>query len=409
MISYDLVVLGAGKTGRRIAFELAKQGLKSAIVMLNDDSATEFERTIYSLAKGEIQPPSESSGPEGVDSYRGNPEFTPQKNHLRVGDVELTAKNFVLATGSVPHIPRIQGMETTPYFTPLQTFSQGAVSKSTVVLGGGYQGVRMAEWLIARKVNVVLITNKESILPHQEAEIVQLYTSRLQKQGVQIILKSDVIQTRKEGDVIKVVLRRDDERKEVDTEQLILATGFRSNSDSFLLENQQVYRDSLGRVVVDDLMRTSAPHIWAAGSVTGPPFNLSLEAHQADMVIHNIPAPFFQKIRLDADSIPDVYPTQIPIARLGKKEDEARNNYGDAHAALWTVHNEGLIKLIGRRKSGTILGVHLMAREADQWILFFDLAMRAGISIFDLLDRRHFPVPGEGDLIFGALKNWAET
>jgi len=385
MNQYDVVIIGAGRIGRKIAEELKDLGKKVAIVSLNDDSATIFGRTLHTLSLDRPVGDPNPHGPDNVDTYRGRPEFIDHKKILHVGDQQLSAPRFVIATGAVPTVPAVQGLDQTSFETPLSLFSKEKFPSQPLILGGGPLGVTLAFRLAQRKISATLISNKPSLLVEEEPELIQRVQETLHDQGISVVLNAHSIQVRTiENNKQSVIYQIGEEQKEQETDSLIVATGFTGNSKGFGFEKQGVYIDGRGAVVVNDQMRTSIPHIWAAGSVTGPPFHFALEEHQANLLINNITSPFFSQTRLEREDYPITYPQHPPLARLGLGEKEAREEYKDATVLNATLYDSyardrsgrevGLIKLIGRKRSGKILGVHVIAPNAEDIILFLNLA-----------------------------------
>ncbi|OVE76622.1 hypothetical protein BVX98_05475 [bacterium F11] len=409
MDTYEIVVIGAGRIGRKIARELSEKGKKVAIVTLNDDAASIFERTIDALHHERPLVEPDPHGPPNVNTYRGFPRFESKEKILSVGDSHLQADRFVIATGAIPAIPPVQGLDEVSYETPLSLFSQEQLPSSLVIIGGGPVAVSLACVLAKRQSSISLICANDRLLIKEEPELSKLISSYLEKQGVTMTLKAQPIQVRSNGESKVVVYEKEGTRAEVEAKSLVVATGFVGHSREFGFENQGVYINGDNRVVVNEQMETAAPHIWAAGSVTGPPFHLALSQHQADLLIHNLTSPFFFQQRMESEPFPSVISTQPPIATVGLKEEEARKKYKDT-ACLTTPYSDekGLIKLVGRKRSGEILGAHIIGPHSTEMILFLNLAKRADVPFPDLLDRQHYPSPTFGEALYHAIKGWVE-
>jgi len=405
MNHYDIVVIGAGKTGRLIAQELHQKKKKVALVTLNDDSATLLDRTIKAISIGSAGQVPDPHGPEHVDTFRGSPCFQSDNKVLTVGPDSIGADQFVIATGAIPFLPSIQGLEETPRHTPLSILSEAKSPSSMVILGAGPMAVCLAGHFSSLNTHVTLLTNKDQILPKEEEEIAATIRNFLEERGVQIQTQTSLIQTWTKLGKVVCVVEGGEKRNEIQAEVLVVAAGFIPNTKGFGLDTQRVYVDERGRVVVNDLLKTSAPHIWAAGGVTGPPFSLALHEHQATLLVNNMTTPFFGQTRLDNEPFPMTFPFHPPVAQLGMAEAQAKEKYKDTVVSVYK--EKGLIKLIGRSKSGEILGVHILGAHAEEMILTFNLAKLAGIGFYELLDRQHYPSPTAGEAIYFAIKKWA--
>jgi len=417
MIRYDVVVVGAGKIGRKIAKDLTELGKKVAIVTLNDDTATVFERTIQALTQGRATPDPDPHGPPDVDTYRGTPEFKSNKFVLSIGDVDLSARDFVIATGSLPKIPPIQNLAETPHHTPLSLLTEQNIPSSVLILGAGPVGVSLAQILIASGKKPLLMVRGNRILPKEEPEISEVLERHLVSSGVRVLKNAHLVQTRSLPDKkVSCVYESNEEQKEIKVEAFVLATGFAPNMAGLKLENLKPYQNGGGSLCVDDLIQTSTPHLWAAGSVTGFPSQIGFHEHQAELLVNNLTAMFFSKTRLENEPYPFTIPTNPPVARLGMSQKEAEQEYKDCKTVVVPVSSfsdsssaGGLVKLIGRKRSGDIVGVHIVGPHAEEMILFFNLAKRAEICLYDLLDRQHFPSPTYGDSIYHAIKKWTTS
>lgn len=412
MKKFDVIVLGGGRIGRFIADHLARKQRRVGIISLPDRPEDRLIRhhAVLSNKKMDLVAVGDSVAVgDQVAQFAGASEFV-SKNVLRVGSENISAKKFVLAMGCRPEIPAIDGLSQTKYKLTEDFLACETSPKSVVVLGAGAAGVVMAQQLRDKGSSVTLVSDKPTILPSTEKEIADEMTGILGTSGVTIETGASVVSTRSTSDrSVSVAIEQNGIKKEIAAEELVLCAGLKPNTSGFGLDKMSVYVDEKGHMPTNEEMRTSAPWVWAAGSVSGPPFHLSLETAQAEVAAHNVTAPIFDRFKMDLDPLPVGVSSHPPIATIGMGETEAREKRKDVRVCLYRAAPGELIKIIGRRKSGLLLGAHIMAPHAEEMILFFDLVIRAGISLVELTTPQHFVGFSAGEMIHRAIKTWTET
>jgi len=200
---------------------------------------------------------------------------------------------------------------------------------------------------------------------------------------------------------------------EAQVDAVVAATGLAPATGALGLEKARVLTRE-GRIVVNDEMRTSNPRILAAGHAVDPGASLAVQDAQADIAAANLTAPFWSRRRVESGEGPFCLRGATPMARVGLTEAQAREKFRDVVVSMAPYFetqgaegSPGLIKLVGRRRHGQLLGAHVVGLGAAELILFFDLLVRSEIPISDVPDRRHFPLPGPSDAAYRALTAWS--
>ncbi len=402
----DVAIIGAGPAAERALESLTDK--KTVLISLPNSPETLLLRhTTALLGK-------KTDFPAGVSALNGPCEFI-DKNNLRVGGDTIRAKKFLIASGSKHRVPKIQGLDETPhsFSTDLNADEH---PRSVLVVGGGHAGVSLAQRLSDKGSLVTLVCNTERILPKEDKQISTFFETLLLKSGATVHTNADIVQSRVTNGALAATLRVNGALSNIETDKLVIAAGLVPHTDGLHLERAGVYLGEDGVVRVNEEMRTSATNIWAAGSVTGT-HRLSEETHQADLAAQNMFAPFYDRKKLDDEPLPAVFPTRPAFARLGLTEEEARAKHKDAHAVIGAYADseranidgktDGFLKIIARKKSGELVGVHAAGAASEELILYFDLVMQAGHSVFDLLEERHFPALTYGHLIYQTLRRLA--
>lgn len=415
MNRFDAVIVGAGRVGVRVARQLPS-GLSVALISLPGSPEDYMQRRWRALLAQDAADNAAGPPPADIPVFSGAGSFV-SPHEFRCGDAVIRGSKFVIASGCRARWPAAQGVNDLPLsrtdhfrFTPCP---------SAVVIGAGLYGVAAAFRLLREDAEVTLLCDRPEILPNEDAEVAHGVRKSLEDQGARVLLNVRILHIRRSGESrVAVVFDQDGSQSEVVAEQLVMATGLSPNTADLALDRAGAVVNPNGRLVINDEARTSAHHVWAAGAVTGPPFSLSLESHQADLASHNLTAPFFARRKMDQDPFPLTAPIPPGYARIGLTETEARARHKDAHVfshpylenerAALTGESTGMVKIVGR-KNGQLLGAHVWGRGAEEMILFFDLTIRAGITLHDLRDAHHFPGVTHGEAAGQAINGWAAS
>jgi pyruvate/2-oxoglutarate dehydrogenase complex dihydrolipoamide dehydrogenase (E3) component len=409
---YDVVVIGAGAAGLVTAHGAAALGVRTAIIekdrfggeclwtgcvpskallrttaTLHDarESGTlgldqaeisfEFENVMQSMRDviARIEPHDDPRRlqEKGVTTIHGTAEVL-GPGRVEVNGDELSAKRIVIATGSRPVIPPIEGLEHAGYLTHESIFDLDRRPDHLLVLGAGPIGIEFA----------------------------QIF------EGIEFHLSHKAIRAaRRDGGVELTLQGHDGAETTVIGDHVLVATGMRPNTQSLGLENAGVELEPSGAVRVDSKLRTTAPGVWAAGDVTGKLLFTHVADYQARLLVRNM----FFPLRGVADysRVPWATYTDPPLARVGLTEAEARDRHGDRigvyryrfddlDRAITDRAAHGLVKLITDRR-GRLLGGHILGAHADTVVHEVALAMRAGVKIGGLSQMVHaYPTWPEG-------------
>lgn len=321
----------------------------------------------------------------GCDVIFGAAKFI-DPHTVQVNDQLIRSRRFVVATGSRPFIPPIDGLEKAGYLTNLDLFSLRTLPSRLVVLGGGPIGLEMAQAFSRLGSKVTVVERLPHLLPQEDPEIADALQTQLAAEGVTIHTSTSAVRIRREGD-LRVVMC--DGNRHLDADQILVAVGRRPNVDSLDLVAAGVSATNKG-ITVDRRMRTSQKHIYACGDVCGPyPFTHMAE-YQAGIVISNAVFRFPKKA--DYRVVPWVTYTDPELARVGLTEQQARDQgieptvlrfeFKAIDRALTEVETGGLTKLVTHK--GKILGATILGPHAGELIHEIVLAMQTRAKIGDI-------------------------
>lgn len=378
------------------------EGIKKCDSNLNfETTINNKDKLVLSLRKAKYSDVLDSM--PNVTLFKGNAAFV-SKNVVQVDGKKLYGKKFIIATGSSPYVPPIQGIEEVDYLTNVEALSLKERPDSMIVVGGGPLGLEFAQMYTRFGTKVTLLQRSSRIAPRQEPEISEALKHYLEEEGIEIYTNVQVLGVRKKGESKIVRTQIDSETKEIEAQQLLIATGRKPNTADLHLENVGVKVREDGAVIVNSEMRTSAPHVWAGGDIIGMPMLETIAAKEGAIAAENALKNARKKI--DFLSIPHAIFTSPEVASVGLTEEQMTKkmkvcscrtlSMSDVPKAK-TVHEEkGLIKMVAHPKTGRILGVHILSELAADMIHEAVLAVKYKLTIDDIIDTVHvFPTMTE--------------
>lgn len=445
---YDLVVVGAGSGGisaanlgvnlgkkvalvekRRIGGECTWTGcvpskalIKAAEVAHHARSAAAFglrldcagldASNVMSHVRDVILRVYEEERPEvfeekGIAVHFGETRFI-DTHTIAVGDREITGGSFVVATGSSPAVPPIDGMEGTPYLTNENLFDLETLPRSMIILGAGPIGCEMAGALNRLGVHVTVVQRGTRILKREEPELTAILREAMQSEGVEFLLDTSTAGVSHADGAFRLQLEsKVSGPGEIVADSLLVAVGRRPNIEGLALEQAGVEYTKRG-IVTDRTMRTTAKNIYAIGDVTGPFLFSHMAEYWAGIAVPNALLPLPVKKRASSENVPWCTFTDPELARTGTTEQEARERHGknirvyrfpysSVERAMTDLAETGLVKIVTTRK-GRILGAHILGAHGADLLHEVLLAKRYGLSFDKIMGVIH-AYPGYADAI----------
>lgn len=326
----------------------------------------------------------------GVRVIRAHGRFEDGRT-LRAGTARVRARFFVLATGSSPFVPNIEGLSQIDFLTNENIFTCTDTIEHLLVVGGGPIGLEMAQAHRRLGAEVTVVEGARA-LARDDREMAAVVLARMRREGVRIYEHAEVRRVARQGK--DVVARVCHEGREITLtgSHLLVATGRKPNVRGLSLENAGIEYGRQG-IVVDRRLRTSNHRVFALGDVVGPyPFT-HMASYQAGVVLRNmlfrIPA------KVDYSAVPWVTYTDPELAQVGLTEDEAKARGLRVRVLRWDMREndraqtelreEGGVKVVvGRR--GRILGATIAAACAGEWIQPWVLALSQRLRIGAMAD-----------------------
>lgn len=327
----------------------------------------------------------------GFDVIHGEAQFI-DEGSIRVGEQVVAGKAFLIATGASPSIPDIPGLKEVEFLTSTTALELKSLPKSLAVIGSGYIALELGQLYRHLGSQVTLIQRSERILKEYDPEISAVMTRALAQQGVELI--TGVRYERIEGDRLgkRVFIEVDGQKRVIEAEQLLVATGRSPNTAALALDKAGVRVGRRGEVIVDERLRTSNPRIFAAGDVTMGPQFVYVAAYAGALAADNALGTADRKI--DLRTVPAVTFTNPSIATVGLTENEAKAAGFEVKTSILPLEavpraivnreTTGVFKLVADVATGRLLGAHVVAENAGDVIYAATLAIKFGLTIRDL-------------------------
>lgn len=417
--AFDLVIIGGGPGGYVSAIKAAQLGIKTALVEKNKVGGTclhqgciptkvllhsadiyrkllkaheygitfdklginypQFHRRKESVVKRLFQGTQLLLKKNGVEVFEGEGQLTSAQNVLvkinGTGIVELTAKNVILATGSVPLIPHAIPRDGKYVLTSDDILLQEEIPKSIIIAGGGAVGVEFAYLYNTLGTKVTIIELLNDILPAEDRETSATLRKILTKRGVDILTKTSLEKVEVDNGVrVEIKSKIDTPHSPTTTENkeylhadyLLLALG-----RTPALTNLGIERFSLsfkGKYLqTNEVLETSQKGLSAIGDITGPPLLAHKASNEGLLAVSHLTGK--ETTPINYQNIPRVTYCSPQVASVGLTQEEAENKgykirvgkfplIANSKAVIDGEHEDGFIKIIADEKYGEILGVH---------------------------------------------------
>jgi pyruvate/2-oxoglutarate dehydrogenase complex dihydrolipoamide dehydrogenase (E3) component len=329
---------------------------------------------------------------------RANARFTDSHTLELSNGKRLTAKHFVIATGSTIPKPSVPGLSEAGYITSDEALTLKKLPKSMIVLGGGAIAAELAQFFVRFGVRVTMIQRSADILRDFDADAAHAVEKVLRREGIRLYTDTKLLSASKAGKGRAVVFEQGGKKLRVEAEEILFALGRVPNTASLGLENAGVKTEN-GRVVSSKKMQTSAPHIFAAGDCTGPYEIVHIAVNQGEVAAHNIAHPRKPR-RMDYRLLTSVVFTDPQVAVVGLTERTAKEQkipyiaasypFNDHGKSLIMEALDGFVKLLANPKTGEIIGGCCAGPVGGELIHEISAAMAKRMKVRELAAMPHY-------------------
>jgi len=346
---------------------------------------------------------------------KGHAEFVDDRS-VQVDGKRITGEKILIATGSRPVVPSIEGLRDVHYLTSDLLTNDGEpielreLPRSLIILGAGYIALELGQMFHRFGANVTIVERSQQLLAHgYEPEVGEVIREAFESEGIQIIAGAVTRWVRQERMAVTVNVETGGQARELRTEKLLVATGRRPNSDNIAIEKAGVELGKEGQVRVDEFLRTNVPHIFAGGDVIGCEVGSQMAtpvgSQDGGIAAHNALTDG-QLRRVNHRVIPRTIFTDPQIATVGLTEEEAIS----AGHNCWcntvpmslvpragAIRNAaGMIKMVADEDTEEVLGISIVGNSAGEIIHEAAMGLRFHAKISDFVDLLHvYPTMAE--------------
>lgn len=333
----------------------------------------------------------------------GNPEFT-DEHAISLGGKKISARTWVIATGSSPEIPAIPGLAATPHLTNRDLFYLDRLPSSMIILGCGPIAMEMAQAFCRLGTRVTVIQRSGQILSKEDKDLADIAQQVLDEEGVVFLLNTAVVRVGDLGREREVVVKNaNGETATHRAEAILVAMGRTPNVAGLGLEKIDLAFDRKG-ILVDRYLKTSHRHVYAAGDVVGGHQFTHVAGYEGGVVLTN--AIFHLPRKADYTHVPWCTYTHPELASIGfneKRAQEAGIDYSvwseefrDNDRGLAEGEGVGRIKLLLDRKEKP-LGIQILGPHAGELLSEWVAIMNGGVGLSKIASAMH-PYPSLGEI-----------
>jgi len=424
--SFDAVVIGAGPAGEVAVSRLAKQGLRTALVerelvggecaywacipsktLLRPPEARADARRVAGLSEPEARwreivayrdymvrdlddtKVVTSYEKSGVAVFKGAAQIT-APDTVEVDGQELKTERIVIATGSDPVIPPIEGLDDAGYWTNREATTLSELPEDVVILGGGPVGIELGQMLRRYGAAVTIVQASDRLIDREDPAVSELIQEALTADGIDLRLGEHATAVWSENGRRTVHLEHGGE---LSAERLIVATGRRPRVGGLGLEALGVKLGERGEIPIDERCRVT-DGVWAIGDVTGVSLFTHVGKYQARVAVADIAG---QKVRADYQAVPRVVFSDPEIAAVGLTAAQASDQgieVVEGRADLRKISRTetygkgvgGELGVLADRRRRVLVGAWAVGPLAGEWIHQAVLAVKTETPIDVLRD-----------------------
>ncbi len=310
----------------------------------------------------------------------------------------LTARHFIIGTGSIISPPPLADLEQVGYITSDQALSQTKLPQSLIVLGGGATACELAQFFSRFDVAVTQIQRSPHILKQFDPDASAAIETAFRREGIKLFTNTKLLRATRQGRSKVIDFEQDGKRRRVAAAEILLALGRSPNTAALGLEHAGVKTDQ-GRIISDAQQRTSAPHIYAAGDCTGPHEIVHIAIQQGETAAHNI-VNARRPRTMDYRLLTSVVFTDPQVAFVGLTETEAIARNIPFHVASYPFNDhgkslimealDGFVKLLAHPKTGEILGGCCVGPSGGELIHEVIVAMAKRMTVREFAATPHY-------------------
>ena len=427
MQSFDLIVIGAG-SGLNVSSAAAEKGMKVAVVEKGPMGGTCLNRgcipskiIIHSADVAETIRKSKDFGinskinsidfrkitarasnivdkdakeiEEGIRDDKNTTLFKAEAKFignrtLKVGKEIIRGEKVVIAAGTRPSIPDIEGLMGTDFITSNEALRLKKQPKIMTIIGGGYIAAELAHFYGALGTEINIVQRRDVLIPEEDEEISKKFTEIFRKK-YNILTGHNAIKVEKKKNKFIITVESRNKIKKIMSDALLAAAGRIPNTDLLDVENTNVEIDDKGFIKINEYLETTAKNIWALGDIAGKYLFKHSANLEAEYVYYN--AIQGKRIKIDYNAMPHAIFSSPQVAGVGLREQDLKERkidyavgkyyYINSGMGIALQDNEGFVKIFADRKTRKILGCHILGTDASNLIHEVIVAMKNNLTV----------------------------
>lgn len=388
-------------------------GIQADISSIDFGAIMQGMRAYVSTSRTRID--EQIKGTEGPDFYPAQGRFI-DEYAMEVDGQRIRGRRIFIASGSRDMTPPITGLDTVDYLTHSSLLNLSERPESMIIVGGGYTAVEYAHFFAAMGTDVVILQDKDRLVPHEEPDISDLLKKEMQKR-MDVHTNTTAVEAGKDGSDCVVIGHNalTGARTAFRAARVLIAVGRESNADLLQVGNTGIETDGRGYITVDDYFETSKRNIWAVGDAVDKLMFTHSGDREAEIAWHN--ATRAEKRKMNFNAVPHAIYAYPRIAAVGMTEAQARERhdilvgtarYSDIVMGDILREEAGFAKIVVEKGSGTVLGCHIIGPHAPLLLQEVATVMARKGSVDDINAGLHI-FPSLAELVPEAVGNLKEA
>lgn len=344
--------------------------------------------------------------------YKATGEFVDERT-LEVDGEEITAEKAVVAAGTRPNIPDIEGIDDVPYLTSTEALALDEQPEQLLIVGGGYIAAELGHFYGTLGTEITIIGRGDHLLPDEDEDVSETVTGVFEERYTVHTGFSATRVESADGKITVTAENDDGEEVEATGDELLVAAGRRPNTDTLDVEAASIDTDEQGFVETNEYLETTAENVWALGDIAGNYQFKHSANREAQYVYYN--AIDDQRREVDYTAMPHAVFTSPQVAGVGKTEAELREEehhyatgveqYRNVGMGMARKTEVGFVKALVDAHTGDILGCHIVGPEASTLIHEVLAVLSAGTgTVHDVRQMIHIH-PALNEVVRNAFHN----
>ncbi len=387
-VNFGCTPTKAAIASARVAFQARRGavfGLRIPTVEVDFPAVLARARSILMQSRASLRRGFEKS--DNPRLHTGHARFTGRKGtdfRLTIGDVEVLARQVVLDTGTRTRLPDVEGLEKVPYIDAGNWLDRPELPEHLVFIGGGYIALEMGQFYRRMGSRVTLVDPAESVLDHEDADVVFLLQRLLEAEGLEFRLGSRATRVSRGRGGVTVHVETGTQSDAIRGSHLFIATGRKPNTDDLGLETVGVGVRPDGIVETDERLATNVPGIWAAGDIRGGPMFTHTAWDDFRILQSQLTG---DGSRTTRRVVPYAVYTDPELGRVGATEKEARASGAEVRIGRFEMRNNGKarelsetsgsVKVVIDAATGQVLGASVLSCDGSELVHLFVTLMNA--------------------------------